>query len=232
MHLIFYSHSDYSDVWPLLFKQTDKYFDNTFQKYLFTDKGSAPFKWTTLHYDDSLGYQERFASCLERVESDTVVYHHEDMFLYSEPDIDHMKILQSLTKKYDFVKLIKTGVNQGTQVAKGIYEFHKIPNDYFAIQPSIWKKESLLRVFKETPANNIWEFEVNAGHYCIANDILGLYCYDKINDRPRGGHYDSSIYPYIATAVVKGKWNFKEYKSELEKLFEVHNYEPSREVKW
>jgi len=39
----------------------------------------------------------------------------------------------------------------------------------------------------------------------------------------RGGHHDSSIYPYIATAVVKGKWNLSEYKNELLPLLNEHN---------
>ena len=28
-------------------------------------------------------------------------------------------------------------------------------------------------------------------------------------------HWDSKTYPYIATAIVKGKWNLSEYQSEL-----------------
>ena len=40
-------------------------------------------------------------------------------------------------------------------------------------------------------------------------------------DKKRGlFHYDSSIFPYIATAIVKGKWNYSEYKNELDILFD------------
>ena len=28
-------------------------------------------------------------------------------------------------------------------------------------------------------------------------------------------HWDSKTFPYIATAIVKGKWNLSEYKQEL-----------------
>ena len=31
-------------------------------------------------------------------------------------------------------------------------------------------------------------------------------------------HYDSTIYPFIATAIVKGKWNTMEYVKELTEL--------------
>ena len=35
--IIMYSHSDYSDVWPIFFTQTDKYFQDV-KKYIFADK--------------------------------------------------------------------------------------------------------------------------------------------------------------------------------------------------
>ena len=35
-------------------------------------------------------------------------------------------------------------------------------------------------------------------------------------------HFDSLVYPYIATAIVKGKWNFQEYP-ELKKLLDSYN---------
>ena len=36
------------------------------------------------------------------------------------------------------------------------------------------------------------------------------------NERKRGkNHWDSNYFPYIATAIVKGEWNFMEYKTEL-----------------
>ena len=39
-------------------------------------------------------------------------------------------------------------------------------------------------------------------------------------DKKRGKyHYDSSVFPYICTAVIKGKWNYNEYKKELFEIF-------------
>ena len=31
-------------------------------------------------------------------------------------------------------------------------------------------------------------------------------------------HYDSSVYPYVATAIVKGKWNMSQYPKQLEEI--------------
>jgi hypothetical protein len=68
---------------------------------------------------------------------------------------------------------------------------------------------------------NIWEFEdavpVEDGHYMVS---LG-------NERRRGiYHNDSSVFPYIATAINKGKWNYYEYEKELNILFNIYNINP------
>ena len=36
-------------------------------------------------------------------------------------------------------------------------------------------------------------------------------------------HYDSEIVPYIASALVKGKWNMSEYSKELIPLIDKYN---------
>ncbi len=39
-------------------------------------------------------------------------------------------------------------------------------------------------------------------------------------------HYDSNIFPYIATTLVKGKWNTKEYP-ELYEILNSYNIDVS-----
>ena len=47
------------------------------------------------------------------------------------------------------------------------------------------------------------------------------------NEKQRGiYHYDSLVFPYIATAINKGKWNMSEYSNELDKLFGEYNINP------
>jgi hypothetical protein len=59
------------------------------------------------------------------------------------------------------------------------------------------------------------------------NKIKGLCHYD--NEPKRGGnHYDSNVYPYIATALVKGKWIMSEYSNELSKLLTNYNIDQNK----
>ena len=57
-------------------------------------------------------------------------------------------------------------------------------------------------------------FELQATKTCEKLGIRGTFCY---YDEPKRGiyHHDSSTFPHICTALVKGKWNLSEYKEEL-----------------
>ena len=89
----------------------------------------------------------------------------------------------------------------------------------FSIQPSLTKVKTLKYIYNTVPGNNIWEFEANTTKEYL-KDLVSLCSYDINIDKKRGKfHYDSSVYPYICTAVIKGKWNFKEYKKELYEIF-------------
>ena len=53
-------------------------------------------------------------------------------------------------------------------------------------------------------------------------------CYYYNNEKKRGSlHFDSSIFPYIATAVCKAKWNLKQYPLVLSKALEEYNIDYS-----
>ena len=90
----------------------------------------------------------------------------------------------------------------------------------FSIQPTIIKKETFANIF-ENKQFNIWEFEDKINH-------VDLHFMSKVGyERKRGlYHYDSTVYPYIATAINKGKWNVSEYQEELNPIFEEYNINP------
>ena len=52
---------------------------------------------------------------------------------------------------------------------------------------------------------------------CRKEKIKGLFHYDNEERHHQQGalHYESKIYPYVATAIVKGKWNFSGYPEKL-----------------
>lgn len=235
--IVMYSHSDYSDVWPIFIGQTDKYFKDA-KKYIFTDSSSecVPHNWQVVLYDADSSYDRRVQSCLEQVSEEYVIFHHEDMPLYEKPRYDlldaYRGILENESDKVSYIKLIKGGLfteehpHQRFKPYKDLYMIPHDPNFIFAVQPSMWRTEDLLTVYSETDIDHIHEFETMASQVCKQLDIFGLYCYHGENKRGIF-HWDSSVYPYIATAIVKGKWNISEYEDELSAL--LQEYEISAE---
>jgi hypothetical protein len=91
----------------------------------------------------------------------------------------------------------------------------------FSIQPTIFRKELLENLVKTFPNKNIWEFEES-----IQETDLDYMV--KLGGEPKRGiyHYDSFVWPYIATAINKGKWNMTEYFKELDILFKEYDINP------
>lgn len=230
--IIMYSHSSYSDAWSMFIGQIDKYIPEC-KRYLFADHSPIPLpsNWNLITYNDSEPYNKRFASCLNSVKEKYVILHHEDMPLYAPPDKAKLAEYLNLLENSDlhYIKLIKGG-----ELREITYEGHNdlfvIPHDstyIFAVQPTLWKTESLAKVYHNTRIQHIHDFEPKSQVVCKAHKIHGLYAY---RGEPRRGlyHYDSSVYPYVATAIVKGKWNMTEYGTELRQLFEEYGIQPSK----
>ena len=227
--VIMYSHSSYSDAWQMFMGQFDKYFPKEVKRYVFVDddKGIVGENWTTVLYKDSDSYNERFSHCLKSVSEDYCILNHEDMPLYSEPNFGELKrclnILES-EQKLHYIRLIKGGEFRDIPY-NSVPNLFSIPHDsqsIFAIQPTLWKTEKLKVVYQETKVDNIRQFEPQSQNTCRQNSIYGAYYFDS---EPKRGlyHHDSSIYPYVATAIVKGRWNLAEYYFEITELAKEYN---------
>ena len=99
--------------------------------------------------------------------------------------------------------------------------FHNIPQKskyLFSTQATLWRKKSLFKLltnaYEKYKYDNIWESEVRLNELAQNLNLKGAFLYNNGNKRGKN-HWDSNNFPYIATAIVKGKWNFQEYKNEL-----------------
>jgi hypothetical protein len=227
---VFYSHYDYSDVWPLLFKQSERFLKGK-RKYLITNNVECydTEDWSIILYDDNDCYQERVWKSLQKIDEQIVIFHHEDMFLLDHPKDQIMKDLIQKVKDsiIDIVKLAKASYNheEHDQVEQSLYVNPK--NLSFAIQPTIIKKNTLINIYKATRGDSIWSFENNSNNYVNYMNFRSCYYYEGIEKKRGIFHWDSIVYPYIATAVVKGKWDYQCYASELDHLLQENNIDPN-----
>jgi len=233
--IVMYSHSEYSDVWKMFIGQIDENFEGI-NKYIFADKklDFVPDHWVTITYDDNLPYDKRVATCLRQIKEQYCIFHHEDMPLYQPPNHDSLLECKNTldSSRLSYVKLIKGGFYDESYrdfPYKGCQNLHHIQHNSsfcYAVQPTLWKVKDLQMLYDTTSVSHIREFEPMASRVCWALNIQGAYWY--AGEQKRGEHHwDSDVYPYIATAIVKGKWNLSQYKKELKTLSDKYKIDLS-----
>ena len=221
MKILVYTHSDYSWVWKYWHQQTDNFLQDFDKICLLNSNSSFRDDYFVIKYNDELTYKNRVLSCLNDIDDNEIVlFCHEDMFLYKKPNFKIINEYIDLIKNdnCELIKLIRAFENLDKS---NLHEklFKNPDKQLFSIQPTIIKVKTLKHIYKTVPGDNIWEFEANTSKKYL-KDIISLCSFDFKVDKKRGKfHYDSSVYPYICTAVIKGKWNFKEYKKELFEIF-------------
>jgi hypothetical protein len=219
--IVIYSHSDYSDLWVPFFSRLKKYY-NTNKIYFIVNKNNekilSDYEFFEINYDENEPYSNRLFNSLKLIEEEYIIFLHEDMILYNYVNVINLEECLEFLKNnsiFKFVRLIKSGINSNTKVSKFLYKTEK--NDFlFSITPTIWKKECLIDACEKNKNLTIWELEENADIFFRNLNINGLYTF--FDEKPRGGHFDSEIFPHTCSAIFKGKWNM-EYELELNEIF-------------
>lgn len=228
-----YTHTDCADVWPIYFGQMGRLFNLGMENVVAINRQDSrlPIDVRTVVYDDAFPYPQRLLSCLERLSKfEYIFFDHEDMFLYSEPDHDELKVYYSLLSsgELDHIRMIKGGdciYKQITGVSS-LFRFDLASKWIFSIQPSFWKRTVLMDILKANPDVSIWDFEVKSQKAVKKLKLKAGFSYRQ--GAKRGiHHFDNDVYPYIATAIVKGKWNLREYPDELGQLLLKHGIDPN-----
>lgn len=227
---IIHTHTDCSDVWPMFFGQLEKYFPEN-KKYILVNKLIPGIKnENQFIYKEDLPYVERFKLVLKNVAEKIVLFTHEDMILYDEPDIEKINHFCNLIKNSDaeFIKLLKCKApNQEFKISKISPNLANCPKEFsFTVQPTLCNKNSLLNVFLKACSIgklNIWDFEREINN--IVTDKLSEKCFMSchLDEEQRGMyHWNSKFYPH-GNMIFKGKWTYNEYKKELDFLSEKYN---------
>ena len=238
---ICYSHSSYEDVRIAFFARLQKYLPQAQNLILFTDKiiTPPPPGVRVILFDDNLSYSDRVASCLEQIEEDVCVFHHEDMILYDIPDIILLNAYINTVSsnesqpRIDYIKLLKGGETRDIEIPGGYSTLYALPHDYalsFTIQPTIWKVSKLKEVYSQAAktslngAHAVGNFELLGSQYVNTTNIHGAYHYSGESKRG-GNHWNSRVYPH-GNFLFKGQWTYNEYQPELDELFEEYSIDP------
>ena len=110
-------------------------------------------------------------------------------------------------------------------------EANKTENEYLELakhcKDTIIKKDKLMKIYKHTKGQSIWEFENNSNSLMQYLNYSSCYYHEGTENKRGMFHWDSIIYPYIATAVVKGKWDYESYPNILKSLHSEYKIDPT-----
>lgn len=212
--IILYTHTDMEDVWPMTFGQMKKYLSD-FKVYVAVNetRESIPSEYETILYDDTVTYTERWQQILPQIKEDIILFLHEDMVVLDVPDIALLETYVRLLSegKAHSIKLIFAGDNPAPSYIHPTLVSNALSK--VSVQPTIIKKDSFNTILNNIGPKNIWDFES-----AISLRIGDFMAYIGTETKRGMFHYDSKVFPYIATAINKGKWNYSEYKFELDML--------------
>ncbi len=219
--IIVYTHTDMKDIWPMFFGQLKKYIGDTKVYVAVNEDDTQISDYIRIIYDDKKEYTERWKEILDKVEEETFVFIHEDMILFD-------KVNYQLLEQY--IEYVNTGLAESIKLILAGERFEEskidktlVVNQYskFSVQPTITTKTIFKGHLNSLPPLNIWQFEE-------AVTSSGKDYMVKIGGEKKRGlyHYDSLVFPYVATAINKGKWNLVEYQKELNPMFEEYNINP------
>lgn len=210
-----YTNTNCSDLWDVFQNQTKKH--SNIPLYMISDKEVNNINLSGIFiYNNEDPYYKVWIDALSKFNSDYFIYLQEDFFLYD--DVNHKKINEYVNflknnSEYSFVRLIKSGQLGNTKISDTLYEIEPSNPFIFAMQATIWSTKDYIKLMENVKENK-WLETSEYSHTMNRIGMKGVYHYD--NEPKRGGnHFDTNVYPYIATALVKGKWIMSEYYKEL-----------------
>jgi hypothetical protein len=161
---------------------------------------------------------------LSKIPTDYVIYSQEDyvLFDYVKEDIIKKYIsLMDTDTKIGFIRLIHSSVDgMNTEYNNELLYIDSNSEYFFSTQATIWRREVLLEMFKNSEVDSIFN-ETHNSKFLKDLNVVGLY--EAHRGNKVGNHYNSTSYPYIATAKVRGYWNMFEYPTQVYELMQEYN---------
>lgn len=231
--VVTYTTSKYSDVWPIHFRQLTKHLGGI-KSYVLSDHGSKEkfdfSRHRLIEHDDSSPYWIQFIDGLDQIPHEKVIYLQDDFFLYE--DVDHgmlAKVRDFLDERseFAFVRLIRCGYSTplDKHVRDFFFEIDQATPDIFAMQATMWKKNKMRALYAHVASQKWLEGEHwNVG--CRQQNVRGVFTW--CGEPKRGKfHHDSKVWPYVCTAICKGKWALDEYPDVMDRLLSEYGVDPN-----
>ena len=233
--LVVNTHSSCSDVWPMFFDRLKKHFPNK-KVYVISDiKEGLPSYCHVLKYSEDDDYRTQFLKGIKQVSEEFCINFNEDYIFYSDVDKDKLQYCFDYLKKNEnlsFVRLFRGIEYEEPEIAPNIYLMNNQNMWFFSQMSSLWRTRDLEVIHEHSPKSGMAfkkagpQMELVGNDTCRKLNTKGVFYYAG---EPKRGihHHDSSVLPFIASAIVKGKWNLSEYPAELGSMLEEYGINPN-----
>ena len=229
------THSSMKDLWGMFVGELELYFPNQ-KVYIFSNLNNKIFsQYKLILYNSRDDFTTQYYNCLNRVKEPYIITVNEDYILYNFVKNNIIKkYLNTLNsnKKISFIRLHKGPNYSNKKLTSHLYFLNSERRHLYSQTATIWKKKKLLELYKIAPKSYIGKTtEQNHKIFLSTEDeidkisrikkIKGLYSF--YNEKKIGySNYDSFVFPYLQSVIIKGKWNFKDYKKQLILLIEKY----------
>lgn len=222
LSIFIYTHSNVDFLHNLFNIRFKKYFKITEEQIFVTCDKSTIIDGNQIKYHNDWSYSKQILEATSKIKTDYIIYLQEDYILFDYVNINQILNfidIMDKEKSISFIRLIKSGV--GTHIKKYNDDLSYVDRDsifLFSTQASIWRKKIYEETIQKANVQSIRQ-ELQISKYLNSN---GLFTSNNLYEN-KGGHANSKIFPYIATALIKKQWN-PEYRKELMELFQENNY--------
>ena len=215
---LIYTHSDYDDIFEITLKRIQKYFPIiklsicTNNLLLIKEKYSMFYDIINIYeYDDNLPYATKLMSVLEQINTEYVLFNHDNNILIDNVDINFINLLldKMSSENIDTIRLSCCGISNIDKNDEPLLK----PNTggyFLSVFPSIWRTISFLKLCKLFKGSSYRDFE-HGESQVYASSLKNFYLSNSRNIEP----WISCHYPNIH-AISHGKWFFDAHQKEIE----------------
>jgi hypothetical protein len=226
---IAYTNSNCQDLWEMFIKQNRKH--TKMPLYMISDKlidGLEPEN--QFIYQNSDPYYQVWINAVQKFGGEYFIYLQEDFVLYGDVNqekIDEYVEFLKNNPQYSFVRLLRSGSLYNNKLSDTLYEIESTNMNVFAMQTTIWRASDYIRLIGLVKAHGWLETDGDYRDKMIALNMQGVYHY---NGEEMGGlmHNNTNVYPHMATALIKGKWDMSEYGNQLNKVLPEYNIDANK----
>lgn len=225
--ILLHTHSDYSDLWDIIFKRFKIYGPN-YDLYVLSNKIIEQYDTTkTIVYKSHIPFAERILNASTTLDYEYILLMRDSDILVGPTDVIKLSYLEETIKKYDIdsLRLNNSGVNDNDLhniIENDCYYINENSDYLFSLYPTIWKKRSLLDLMKNFKTYKYYDMECKEiNNFC--KKYKNCFVYNEACKIRQYNERYAHIIKFIHI-LQHGKWTYvhdPSYVLEIKKEFNI-----------